>query len=190
LQAVDVTAVASRDATRAYAYARAHGIRRAHGSYDALLADDEIDAVYVSLPNSLHVQWATLALEAGKHVLCEKPLSRRAGEVEAVFELAGRDGLVLMEGFMYRHHPQTRVLTEAVASGTIGELRQINAAFCFLLDDPADVRLRPELDGGALMGLGCYCLSQARLLAGEPELVFGRRLVGPTGVDVRFGAML
>jgi xylose dehydrogenase (NAD/NADP) len=155
-----------------------------------LLADDQVDAVYVSLPNSLHVDWATRALTAGRHVLCEKPLSRHAGEVAAVFDLAERSELLLMEAFMYRHHPQTRALTETVASGSIGELRQIHAAFCFLLDDPADVRLRPELDGGSLMDLGCYCLSSARLLAGEPESVFGRQVLGPTGVDVRFGAML
>jgi D-xylose 1-dehydrogenase (NADP+, D-xylono-1,5-lactone-forming) len=187
---VDVLAVASRDTVRAENYAREHGIERAYGSYDELLADPDVEAVYVSLPNSLHVEWTIRALEAGKHVLCEKPLDRRAAEVERAFDAAERAGRLLMEAFMYRHHPQTRRLREVVADGAIGELRQVRAAFSFTLDDPANVRLRPELDGGALMDVGCYCVSGSRLLAGEPELVFGRQVTGQTGVDVRFAGLL
>ena len=187
---VAVVAVASRDQARADAYAREHDIGRAHGGYEALLADPDVEAIYISLPNSLHVEWSIRALDAGKHVLCEKPFDRRPAEVERAFDAADRAGRFLMEAFMYRHHPQTRKLVEVVASGAIGELRQVRASFSFMLDDPENVRLRPELDGGALMDVGCYCVSVTRLLAGEPDLVFGRQRVGPTGVDVRFTGVL
>jgi predicted dehydrogenase len=183
---VELVAVASRDQARADAYAREHVIGRAYGSYEALLADADVDAVYVSLPNSLHVEWTIRALEAGKHVLCEKPIDRRPEEVERAFDAAERAGLVLMEGFMWRHHPQTRALEELVRSGRIGEPRAVLARFSFPLDDPENIRMRPELDGGGLMDVGCYCISGARLIAGEPELAFGRQVIGPTGVDVRF----
>jgi predicted dehydrogenase len=182
----EVVAVASRDQARADAYAREHGIERAHGSYEALLADTEVDAVYVSLPNSLHVEWTIRALEAGKHVLCEKPFDRRPAEVERAFRAAEQAGLVLMEAFMWRHHPQTLRLEEVVRSGRIGEPRVVLTRFSFPLDDPADIRMRPELDGGGLMDVGCYCVSAARLIGGEPVLAFGRRRVGETGVDIRF----
>ena len=187
---VDVVAVASRELTRATRYAVEHGIDRPYGSYEALLADPDVEAVYISLPNSLHVEWSIRALEAGKHVLCEKPLGRRPAEVERAFDVAEHAGRLLMEAFMYRHHLQTHALLELVASGRIGALRQIRSVFSFRLDNPGDVRLRPELDGGALMDLGCYCISGARLLAGEPLLVFGRQVIGETGVDVRFTALM
>jgi D-xylose 1-dehydrogenase (NADP+, D-xylono-1,5-lactone-forming) len=183
---VEVVTVASRDAARAEAYAREHGIARAHGSYEALLADPEVDAVYVSLPNSMHVDWSVRALEAGKHVLCEKPLARRPAEVERAFDAADRAGRILAEGFMYRHHPQTKRVAELVRSGAIGELRVIRSSFSFPLADLENVRMRPELDGGALMDIGCYCVSGSRLLAGEPEHVLGEQRVGTTGVDTTF----
>jgi D-xylose 1-dehydrogenase (NADP+, D-xylono-1,5-lactone-forming) len=186
----DVVAVASRDQARADAYARERGLERAYGSYEALLDDEEIDVVYNSLPNSLHVEWSIRALEAGKHVLCEKPMDRRAGAVERAFDTAERNGRLLMEAFMYRHHPQTRKAEELVRDGAIGELRQLRSLFSFMLADAADVRMLPELDGGALMDLGCYCLSMQRLLAGEPELVFGRQRLGGGGVDIAFVAVL
>jgi len=188
--AVEVTAVASRDVVRALAYAQVHDIDRAHGSYDELLADSDVDAIYVSLPNAMHVEWSIRALEAGKHVLCEKPMSRRPDEVERAFDVAEQQGRVLMEAFMYRHHLQSHALHELVLSGGIGELRQVRSVFSFTLDNPENVRLRPELDGGALMDLGCYCISGSRLVAGEPTLVFGRQVVGETGVDMRFAAVL
>ena len=187
---VAVVAVASRDQARADAYARERAIERAHGSYEGLLEDPDVEAIYISLPNSLHVDWSIRALEAGKHVLCEKPFDRRPDGIERAFDVADRAGRILMEAFMYRHHPQTKRFAEVVGSGAIGELRQVRSSFSFTLKDPENVRLRPELDGGALMDVGCYCLSIARLLAGEPELVFGRQLLGPTGVDVRFAALL
>lgn len=183
---VEVVAVASRDAAKAESYAREHGFDRWYGSYEALLADQETDAVYISLPNSMHVDWSIRALEAGKHVLCEKPLTRQPEEAERAFDVAERTGLHLMEGFMYRHHPQTLRVAELVREGAIGALRLVRSAFTFPLEDLENVRMRPELAGGALMDVGCYCVSGSRLLAGEPEQVFGQQVVGPSGVDVTF----
>ena len=172
---VDVVAVASRDQARAEAYAREHGIERAHGSYEALLEDPDVDAVYISLPNSLHVEWSIRALEAGKHVLCEKPLDRRPEEVERAFDAADRAGRILMEAFMYRHNPQTAKLRELVDGGrdrrrSGSSARPSASAWA----TPENVRLAADLDGGALMDVGCYCVSGSRLLGGEPEQVYGR----------------
>jgi D-xylose 1-dehydrogenase (NADP+, D-xylono-1,5-lactone-forming) len=190
---VEVIAVASRDGKRAESYAREHGIERAYRGYDALLADADVDAVYISLPNALHVEWTVRALEAGKHVLVEKPFSRRAEELEAAFDLAERRGLVLSEGFMWRHHPQTRALAELVSGGAIGRLRIVRAAFGFQLahvHGPADTRFEPELDGGALMDVGCYCLNAVRTFAGEPLELAAEQVIGESGVDVAFVASL
>lgn len=185
----EVVAVGSRDAERAKGYARERGIPRAHGSYDELLADPEVEAVYISLPNGLHVEWTLRALEAGKHVLVEKPLSRRAEEVERVFDVADSADLVVSEGFMWRHHPQTVKLVQLLEEGTIGALRLVRVGFSFPLEidrGPDDARFSAELDGGALMDLGCYCISAIRLVAGEPASLAGKQVVGPTGVDVIF----
>jgi D-xylose 1-dehydrogenase (NADP+, D-xylono-1,5-lactone-forming) len=186
----DVVAVASRDQRRAEAYARERGIGRAHGSYEALLEDPDVEAIYISLPNSLHVEWSIRALEAGKHVLCEKPLARRTADVERAFDAADRASLHLMEAFMWRHHPQTARLRELVDVGAVGRLRLVRAAFSFPLRNPADVRLNPDLDGGALMDVGCYCVSGSRLLAGEPVEVSGRQVVSAHGVDELFTGVL
>ena len=187
-------AVASRSQERAQAYAAEHGIPNAHGSYEALLADPEVEAVYVPLPNSMHVEWSVRALEAGKHVLCEKPMSRRAEEVRRAFDVAEREGLVLAEAFMWRHHPQLRRARELIAEGAIGRLRLVRAAFSFPLDDGADVRLQAGLDGGGLMDVGCYCVSGCRALAGaEPERVSAEQVLSPPtqdGVDVVLAATL
>jgi predicted dehydrogenase len=182
----ELLAVASRDETRARAYADECGIERSYGSYEALLADPDVEAVYISLPNSLHCEWSIRALDAGKHVLCEKPMSANPAEVEAAFDAAERNGRLLMEAFMYRHHAQTKRLRELVEEGAIGELRLVRTVFSFPLGDLENVRMRPELEGGALMDVGCYCVSGARLLAGEPEQVAAQQVVGPSGVDVRF----
>ena len=187
---LEVAAVASRDRGRSEAYARERGIPRAHGSYEALLEDSEIDAVYISLPNALHVEWSIRALEAGKHVLCEKPLDRKPQRVEEAFDAADRAGRFLMEGFMYRHHPQMTRLRELVEDGAVGELRAIKAVFSFALRRLDDVRLRPDLDGGSLMDVGCYCVSGARYLAGEPVAAAGEQVLAPSGVDVRFAGIL
>ena len=186
----EVVAVASRDLERGRAYAEAHGIPTAHEGYDALLANPEVDAVYISLPNGLHLEWTERALRAGKHVLCEKPLGRDPEAVAAAFDLAEREGLQLREAFMYRHHPQTARVAELVAEGAIGRLRTIRSAFTFLLTDPDDVRLSEALEGGALLDLGCYCVSASRLLAGEPGSVAGARVLGGRGVDVSFAGVM
>jgi predicted dehydrogenase len=180
---VRVAAVASRDRERAEAYARERGIERAYGTYEELLADPEIEAVYISLPNSMHVEWSIRCLEAGKHVLCEKPLTRRPEEVERAFDAADRAGRILTEAFMWRHNPQTRRLVELVEGGAIGRLRLVRAVFSFPLRDSPNVRLSAELDGGGLMDVGCYCVSGVRLLAGEPEEVYAQQVPASTGVD-------
>ena len=187
---VEVVAVASRDQERAKVYAREHGIPHAHGSYEALLGDPEVEAVYISLPNSLHCEWSLNALEAGKHVLCEKPMGRKPEEVKAVFDAAESNDRFCMEAFMWRHNPQTRRLQALVGDGAVGEVRLVRAAFSFQLTDLANVRMRPELEGGGLMDVGCYCVSGTRVLGGDPERVSGRQVVGSTGVDVRFTAMI
>lgn len=184
--AVSVLAVGSRSAHAADRYAHEQAIPRAYGSYDALLADRDVEAVYISLPNSLHVEWAIRALRAGKHVLCEKPLSRYPGEVERAYDVAEREGRFLMEAFMFRHNPQTVKLVELVREGAIGTVRIIRGAFSFSIADPQNVRLSAGLGGGALMDVGCYCVSAARLLAGEPISVSGQQVLGGDGVDVAF----
>jgi D-xylose 1-dehydrogenase (NADP+, D-xylono-1,5-lactone-forming) len=187
---VDLIAVASRDQARGEEYAREWGIERAYGSYEALLEDPDVEAVYISLPNSMHCEWSIRALEAGKHVLCEKPMARREAEVAEAFDVAEREGLHLTEAFMYRHNPQTRKAVELVQDGAIGDLRAVRAAFSFSLDDPQNVRLRADVEGGGLMDVGCYCVSGCRLFAGEPAHVHGEQVVGPTGVDIVFAATM
>jgi xylose dehydrogenase (NAD/NADP) len=187
---VELVAVASRDRARAGEYAKTWEIERAYGSYEALLADPEIEAVYISLPNTMHCDWSVKALEAGKHVLCEKPLSRHANEVEAAFDAAARTGLSLSEAFMYRHNPQTTRAKELVDGGAIGELRLVRSAFSYSLYDDGNIRLRTDLEGGALMDVGCYTVSGSRLFAGEPEKVHGEAWLGPSGTDWVFAGTL
>ncbi len=187
---IEIVAVASRDRARAEAYARENAIARGYGSYEELLADPLVEAVYISLPNSFHAPWAIRALEAGKHVLVEKPLSSRPSEVEDVFDAAERAGRVCMEAFMWRHNPQTKKVASLVRDGAIGDVRTIRAAFSFAIDNGPNVRLQPDLDGGALMDIGCYCISGARLLGGEPVRVTAQRVVAPSGVDIRTVATL
>ncbi len=190
LEGVEVVAVASRSPERAEAYAREHTIPRAHGSYEALMADEGVDAVYVSAPNGLHAPWSRAALEAGKHVLCEKALSPRAPEVEACVAVAERSGLVFTEAFMWRHHPQVERLRELLAAEAVGPVRHVAATFSFPLDRPEDPRWDSALDGGALLDVGCYCVSGVRLVAGEPERVAAEQVLAPSGVDVRFAGLL
>jgi predicted dehydrogenase len=186
-EGVEIAAVASRDPARARAQADELGIERAHGSYEELLGDPAIDAVYISLPNAMHVPWTIRALEAGKHVLCEKPLSRSAAAAQRAREAAERTGLVLAEAFMWRHHPQAKALVELLPR--LGTLRAVRAQFSFPLADEPNIRLSEELEGGALMDVGCYCVSAARLLAGEPVAVHAEQ-VTRDGVDVRFAAVM
>src|SRR5438045_983136 len=188
-------AVASRELARAERYARNHGIPRARGSYEELLADPDLDAVYVALPNALHHEWTMASLRAGKHVLCEKPYSRIPEQVDSAFDFAEQEGLVLMEAFMWRHSRQTVLMMELLPA--LGELQVLHASFSFRLVGDADVRLDRALGGGSLLDVGCYCVSALRLLAGrEPDLVEAAPVLGRRGIDesfaglLRFGALL
>jgi predicted dehydrogenase len=185
-------AVGSRDLARAEAFAAEKGIERAHGSYEALLADPEVDAIYNPLPNALHVEWSVRALEAGKHVLCEKPLSRHPDDIARAFDVAEREGRVLAEAFMWRHHPQVARARELLEAGAIGDLRVIRAHFAFHAGNPDDIRLQASLEGGGLMDVGCYCVSGCRTIAGtEPEVAFADYKPGGNGgVDVALVATL
>src|SRR3954452_11430067 len=187
-QKVELVGVASRDKDRAEAYALEWQIERAYGSYDELLADPDIEAGYNPLPNTMHAEWSIKALDAGKHVLCEKPFSRHTDEVEASFDAAERNDRLLSEAFMYRHNPQTARVLELVDSGAIGELRLVRSAFSYGLYDAENIRLRTDVEGGALTDVGCYCVSGSRLLAGEPESVFASAWFGETGTDWVFTA--
>jgi predicted dehydrogenase len=164
---VKVVAVASRDLARAEAFAARAQVPRALEGYDALLADREVEAIYNPLPNSLHAEWSIRALEAGKHVLCEKPLAVTAAEAEAMFAAAAGAGRLLFEAFPYRSQPQTHALARIIGSGEIGRPRAIQAAFGFPVANPANIRLDPALGGGALLDAGSYAVSLIRLLAGE-----------------------
>src|SRR3954451_975239 len=185
---IDLVAVASRDKDRAETYAREWDIERAYGSYDELLADPDVEAVYNPLPNTMHAEWSIKALDAGKHVLCEKPFSRHTDEVEASFDAAERNDRLLSEAFMYRHNPQTARVKELVDGGAIGTLRLVRSAFSYSLYDTDNIRLRTDVEGGALMDVGCYCVSGSRLLAGEPESVYASAWIGETGTDWVFTA--
>ncbi len=187
--AAEVVAVGSRTAKSGEAYAAANGIGKVHVSYDALLADPEIDAVYIPLPNALHHPWTLKAIAAGKHVLCEKPYTRHSAEVDEAWDAADAAGVVLMEAFMWRHTPQAARLVEL--AGQIGELIHVRSTFSHRLQDDADIRVSAALEGGSLMDVGCYCVSGARLIAGEePELVFGQGVTTADGVDRRFTGYL
>jgi D-xylose 1-dehydrogenase (NADP+, D-xylono-1,5-lactone-forming) len=187
---VELLAVASRDEERARSYAREQAIPRAYGSYDALLADPDVEALYISLPNALHVPWTIRALEAGKHVLCEKPMARRMREAERVVKVARERGRLFSEAFMYRHHPQIRRLEQLLAEGAVGELRVVRAQFSFPIQSAADVRLSSAMEGGALMDVGCYCVHAARTLAGEPSRVAAMRVTAADGIDMRFTGVM
>jgi predicted dehydrogenase len=190
----DIVAVAGRDSERTRAYARENGIARAYGTYEELLADRDVEAVYISLPNSFHAEWSIRALEAGKHVLCEKPFSRHTADAVAAFDAADVNGVLLMEAFMYRHHPQTRAMTELLQNGAVGEPRFVRAVFAFnavrIFGAAPNIRFAADLDGGALMDIGAYCVSAVRLIGGEPRRAYGAQRSGPSGVDVAFAGTL
>jgi predicted dehydrogenase len=184
-------AIASRNEGRARSFAELHGIPRAYGDYDALLADPEVDAVYIPLPNSLHHPWTMRALESGKHVLCEKPLALSVAECREMEAASTANDRLLMEAFMYRFHPRTRALIDQVANGSLGALRAVRSAFTFRLTRPDNIRLSLELGGGGLMDVGCYCVSVSRTVAGaEPLEVQAWANWGESGVDVELAAVL
>jgi predicted dehydrogenase len=186
-----LVAIASRASGRAEDAAGRLGIPRAHGAYEALLADPEVDAVYIPLPNSLHREWTIRCAEAGKHVLCEKPLALTAAEAEEMAAACRQHGVVLMEAFMYRFHPRTERVAQLAADGTLGDVRLVRAAFTFAAREPArNIRFRPDLGGGALYDVGCYTINVSRMILGEPEEVFAAGRVGEYGVDDQVGAVL
>jgi predicted dehydrogenase len=181
----EAAAVGSRSAGTGGEFAKSFGIPRVYGSYEELVRDPGIEAVYNSLPNSLHERWTIAALEAGKHVLCEKPLAMDASEAQRMFDAAERAGKILMEAFMYRTHPQTLAVMDVVKSGAIGDLRLIRTSFCYRTRKiEGNVRFVCELGGGGLMDVGCYCINFARLFAGrEPTRVRASACFHDSGVD-------
>jgi predicted dehydrogenase len=183
---VEVAAVAARDPKRAAAFAKKHGIPTVHATYEALIADSSLDAVYIPLPNGLHGHWTIAALEAGRHVLCEKPFTANADEAQLVADVAAATGLVVMEAFHWRYHPVAARMVEIMRSGELGELRHIETAMCFPNYRRHDIRWNPDLAGGTLMDAGCYAIHWARTLAGaEPRVTAAEMLLRSPGIDRR-----
>jgi predicted dehydrogenase len=186
-----VVAVAARDKARAAAFARKHGIARALDSYDALVADPEIDAIYNPLPNSLHAQWTLAALAAGKHVLCEKPFTANAAEAVTVAAAAAKAKRVVMEAFHYRYHPLAQRARDIVDSGELGTLRRVETWMCFPLPKFSDIRYRHDLAGGATMDAGCYAIHMARFFGREePRVVSAEAKLRTPNVDRAMSAQL
>ncbi len=182
-----LSAVASRSPDRAADYATTWGIPRFYSSYDALLADPEIDVIYNSLPNSLHAEWSVKAIQMGKHVLCEKPMTTSTNDMDAIISVAKNTGRVITEAFMYRHHPQTILVKQMVDNGEIGNLQLIRGSFCYTNTRSPDVRFDPDLGGGSLWDVGCYPISYARYITkNEPIEVYGHQVVGQTGIDLLY----
>ncbi len=180
-------AVGSRTQESADKYAREWKIPRAYRSYEALLADPEIDVIYNSLPNHLHAEWTIKAVEAGKHVLCEKPLALSVEEVDAIKAARRKHGRIVAEAFMYRHHPQTLKVQELVKNGSLGTLKLVRGSFTYILNGGGNIRADPALGGGSIWDVGCYPISYARSVIGEDPLeVFGWQVTGPTGIDEMF----
>ena len=187
----ELLGVASRSKERAQAYAKQWNIPRAYGTYEGMLADPTINVVYLSLPNNLHAEWAIKCAEAGKHVLCEKPIAITTEEVACIAQAAEKNGVIIQEAAMMRFHPQTQHLRELVATGTIGNLRLIRGVFAFTLENPGDIRLDTNMGGGSLWDLGSYCVSFARtVLQAEPVEVSAYQITGDTGVDMSFSAQM
>jgi len=186
----ELISVASRSQSRASRYAAEWSIPRAHGTYEALLEDPDVDVVYVSLPNSLHAEWTVKALEFGKHVLCEKPLALSVAECNQIIEASQANGVVAMEAVMYLYHPILHKAREMVRDGAVGEITMVRGSFSFLLDRPDDVRWDPTLGGGALWDIGSYPVSFIRWIVGEPDRVSGWQTLSSSGVDATFAGML
>ena len=187
----ELLAVASRDEDRAREFAGIAEIPTYYGSYEALLEDERIQAVYNPLPNSLHREWTIRAAEKGKHILCEKPLALNAAECLEMEAAAAANGVKLLEAFMYRFHPRTEKVLDMVRSGAVGEVKQIRSSFTFPLTRPDNIRWDPELGGGALMDVGCYCVNVSRTLVGkEPVEVRAMANFRPSGVDEQLAGSL
>jgi xylose dehydrogenase (NAD/NADP) len=189
-QSVAAAAVASRDPVRGRAFADALGIGRVHDSYQALLDDPEIDAVYVPLPNGLHAEWSIKAARAGKHVLCEKPLAISAQQAREMFAAAEANGVYLVEGYPYRAQPQTQTLRTMLAEGVIGKVQYIQGSFGFVMSNPDDFRHEPGQGGGALMDVGLYPVSLIRIIAGAQPIRVQAAARWASGVDMTLTAML
>jgi xylose dehydrogenase (NAD/NADP) len=187
----ELVAIASRDADRASSYAKRWGIPHAFGSYSSMLESDLITAVYISLPNHMHAEWTVKSLEAGKHVLCEKPFALTLDEVDQMIIASKATGLVLSEAFMYRHHPQTKLVGEWVNQGRLGEISLVRGIFNFSLHSRENIRLNQDMGGGSLWDVGVYPISMAQYIMGEPpERVFSDQWIGDTGVDETFVGQL
>lgn len=187
----ELTAVASRSQQSALNYAQKWEIPHAFANYQAMLDSDKIDAVYIGLPNHLHTEWAVRALESGKHVLCEKPFALTLRDVDTMINTAEKTGMVLAEAFMYRHHPQTKILGEWVQSGRLGDIKLVRGVFNFAFGNRENIRLVPEYGGGCLWDVGVYPVSMAQyLMGGAPDWVLGDQWVGQTGVDEVFSAQM
>jgi predicted dehydrogenase len=181
---VVVAAVAARDASRAQAFAAKHDIARVHESYEALIADPDLDAVYNPLPNGLHGRWTRAALAAGKHVLCEKPFTANAAEAREIAELAAKSDRVVMEAFHYRYHPLALRIEQIIASGELGRLERVEAAMCFPLPRFSDIRYNYSLAGGATMDAGCYAVHMVRTFGGAtPEVVSAQAKLRDPEID-------
>ncbi|ARG55367.1 oxidoreductase [Mycobacterium persicum] len=181
---VVVAAVAAREASRAQAFAAKHDIARVHDSYDALISDPDLDAVYNPLPNSLHGRWTRAALQAGKHVLCEKPFTANSAEAREIAELAANSGRVVMEAFHYRYHPLTLRVEEIIASGELGKLQRVEASLCFPLPKFSDIRYNYSLAGGATMDAGCYAVHMVRTFGGStPEVISAQAKLRDSQID-------
>ncbi len=189
---VSIQAVASRDLSKAQSFAQTFGISHVHASYEALLNDADIEAIYIPLPNSLHAEWAIRALQAGKHVLCEKPLALNLPEVTHMFAVARQHGVMLLESYPYWFQPQTRDLLTHLSSDTLGQIRSVQASFGFTLGSPmTNIRMKPELGGGALLDAGSYPISLIRLVMGcAPQRVIAQANWADTGVDISMTATL
>jgi predicted dehydrogenase len=189
----DLVAVASRDIARARSYASQWEIPKAFGSYEEMLESGEVDAVYISLPNSLHAEWTIRALEAGVHVLCEKPFAVTLEETDRMIDASRKTGKVLAEAFMYRHHPQTKMVGEWVRRGRLGEITEVRGTFLYKMTNrDGNVRLLPpDQGGGSMWDVGVYPMSMAQYIFGAPpEAVFARQWIGPSGVDESFSGLM
>ncbi|MEJ2747915.1 MAG: Gfo/Idh/MocA family oxidoreductase [Anaerolineae bacterium] len=187
----ELVAVASRSQEKADAYAAQWEIPQTFGSYQAMLESDAVDAVYISLPNHMHAEWSIKAMRQGKHVLCEKPMALTLAEVDEMTAVAQQTGMKLAEAFMYRHHPQTKIVGDWIRNGRLGEIALVRGHFSFLIEDRGDVRLVPEWGGGCLWDVGVYPLSFAQfVMGGPPQQVWGRQWLGASGVDEIFSGQM
>ncbi|GJM41951.1 MAG: oxidoreductase [Ardenticatenaceae bacterium] len=187
----ELVAVASRSQASAQAYADQWDIPQAFGSYEAMLASDAVDAVYISLPNHLHAEWSIKAMQQGKHVLCEKPFALTLGEVDEMIAVSQQTGCILTEAFMYRHHPQTKIVGEMVQNGRLGRITLVRSVFNFAFGSRENIRLVPEMGGGCLWDVGVYPLSLAQyIMGGPPQQVVGNQWIGESGVDEVFSGQM